>query len=81
MSTYADILEAAMALEPKEREELALTLFESTEVPGGESSPELTQAWMQEVLARSAAYKRGELKAVPWEEVRDEVRRKFGRHA
>jgi putative addiction module component (TIGR02574 family) len=75
MNGYSDILQAALALDPLEREELAITLFESFDepLPAGEATPELSAAWRAEIARRSAAYKRGELQPVPWEQVREEV--------
>lgn len=83
MNGYSDILQAALALDPVEREELAITLFESFEepMPAAEATPELSAEWRAEIVRRSEAYKRGELEPVPWEQVREEVRRKYEHHA
>jgi putative addiction module component (TIGR02574 family) len=81
MSTYTEILQAAMALEPVQREELAVTLWESVEGRSPEDTPELSDAWREEIARRSAAYKRGDLQPIPWAQARDEVRRKYERHA
>jgi putative addiction module component (TIGR02574 family) len=79
MTTYAEILNAAMTLPPHERTELAEVLWESADEPtetNGET-PEISAAWREEIVRRSAAYKRGELQGIPWNQVREEVRRKY----
>jgi hypothetical protein len=38
MTTYSEILEAAMSLAPTEREELAITLFESADEPASDDA-------------------------------------------
>jgi putative addiction module component (TIGR02574 family) len=75
MSTYAEILSAALSLPPHERTELAEVLLESTDDKGRE--PEISAEWRDEIARRSAAYVRGELKGIPWSQVRDEIRRKY----
>jgi putative addiction module component (TIGR02574 family) len=84
MSTFAEVLNAALTLPPHERGELAEALWESMDEPVNgdvQEEPQLSQAWREEIARRSAAYLRGELKAIPWNQVRDEVRRKYQRHA
>ena len=78
MTTYVEILQAALSLPPSEREVLAEVLWESLdeETPDGELAPELSAAWRAEIAERSAAYVRGELRAIPWQTARDEVLRK-----
>src|SRR5688500_18051394 len=79
MTTYAEILEAALTLPPKERTELAEELWESMDEPSAAngSAPEISAAWREEISRRSAAYLRGEIEGIPWKQVREEVRRKF----
>jgi putative addiction module component (TIGR02574 family) len=83
MSSFADILNAALTLPPGQRGELAEVLWESMDEPvaPSEREPEITAAWREEIARRSAAYVRGELKGIPWSQVREEVRRKYEHHA
>lgn len=83
MSTFTEILNAALTLPLDQRNELAEVLWESMDEPTVElpQQPEMSQAWKDEIARRSAAYDRGELKSIPWEQVREEVRRKYHRHA
>jgi putative addiction module component (TIGR02574 family) len=83
MTTYAEILSAAMTLPPHERTELAEVLWESADEPTGNcgEAPEISAAWQEEIARRSAAYKRGELQSIPWNQVREEIRRKYQRDA
>ena len=75
MSTYADILSAALTLPPHERTELAEVLLESAD-GDGQDVP-ISAAWRDEIARRSAAYVRGELSGIPWNQVRDEIRQKY----
>ena len=83
MSTYPEILEAALALPLSQRGELAEVLWESMaeEPDNGEAAPELSAAWRAEIARRSESYVRGELKAIPWQEAREAVLRKHRGHA
>jgi putative addiction module component (TIGR02574 family) len=77
MTTYAEILSAAMALPPHERSELAETLLDSAAADAASNgSSHISAEWKEEIARRSAAYLRGEMKGIPWQQVRDEVRRK-----
>lgn len=67
------ILKEALALAPQERAELVerlLATFHS--VP----DPHLDELWAREAEDRLDAYERGELKAVPAEEVFDRIRQR-----
>jgi putative addiction module component (TIGR02574 family) len=78
MTRYAEILNAAMTLPLHERTELAEVLWESADEPADTNeTPEINAAWREEIVRRSAAYKRGELQGIPWDQVRQEVRRKY----
>ena len=83
MSNYSEILSAALTLPPRERGELAEVLWESMEEPteASDNQPEVSAAWRDEIARRSAAYMQGELTGIPWNQVREEVRRKYERHA
>jgi putative addiction module component (TIGR02574 family) len=85
MSSFSEVLNAALTLPPSERGELAEVLWESMDEPveanGEELAPEISAAWRNEIARRSAAYMQGELTGIPWSQVRDEVKRKHQRHA
>jgi putative addiction module component (TIGR02574 family) len=78
MTTYTEILQAALTLPPSERSDLAEVLWESMDEEQflSDSTPEISAAWRAEIAKRSAAYVRGELKAIPWQTAREEVLRK-----
>ena len=78
MSNYAEILSAALGLPVHERTELAEVLLESAD--SGAEAP-ISAEWRDEIARRSAAYLRGEVKGLPWHQVRDEIRRKYQAHA
>jgi putative addiction module component (TIGR02574 family) len=83
MPDFANILNAALTLPPSQRGELAEVLWESMDEPKDvtHEQPEISAAWRDEIIRRSAAYSRGELKGIPWNQVREEIRRKYQRHA
>lgn len=66
----AKILSESLALPEHERAELVAELLRSLEPPA-ESNVE--QAWEEEVERRLRTYEAGEMKTVPWEQVRDEL--------
>ena len=66
------ILEAAMKLPDAERAMLAEALHKSTLPP---IDPEIQAAWIAECQRRVEAYRRGEMKAIPEETVRENIRR------
>ena len=69
------ILEQVLALAPEERAKVAEFLYLSLDDGAG---PPLSEAWAREIESRLAAYERGEVEAIPAEEVFAELRRKFG---
>jgi len=75
MSTYAEVLNAALSLPVQERTELADVLLASTDVDD-DTGFEMSAAWREEIARRSAEYDRGEVQAIPWDQVREEARRK-----
>ena len=79
MSSYAEILSAALTLPLQERTELAEVLLESAD-GDGQDAP-ISAEWREEIARRSAAYVRGELRGIPWNQVRDEIRQKYQGHA
>jgi putative addiction module component (TIGR02574 family) len=63
----SEILDAALALPRAERAELAAILADSV---GDGASPEQIQAvWLEEARRRLAAYERGELEAVDYDDM------------
>ena len=62
------IFEAALKLEPSERERLAEALWQSIEGQG-----DVDPAWAEEIKERIAAADAGEIDSTPWDEVRDEL--------
>ena len=73
MATSEDILEQLLSLPVETRARLAQQLLESLE-PHNERNRQL---WADEVERRLEAYERGELKAIPGEEVFARLREKF----
>ena len=63
-----EIFEAALKLEPGERERLAEALWQSIEEQG-----DIEAAWVDEVKQRIAAADAGEIDSTAWDEARDEL--------
>lgn len=72
-TTSQDLLEQLLALPVEARARLAERLLESLEPPN-ERNREL---WAEEAERRIEAYERGEMKAIPGEEVFAKLRSKF----
>lgn len=71
MSRSGDaVLREALELPEEERAEIAGALLESLEPPVDEG---VDEAWREEVARRIAAFDAGEIEAIPWEKVRDEL--------
>jgi putative addiction module component (TIGR02574 family) len=68
--TKEQLLAAAMALDPTEREKLADELWRSVD----HAEEDLDESWAKEVEDRIAAYERGEITAKPAEEVVERLR-------
>lgn len=62
------IFEAALKLEPGERERLAEALWQSIDDQG-----DVDAAWAEEIKQRIAAADAGEIDSTPWDEARDEL--------
>jgi len=80
MTTYAEILNAALNLPPSQRTELAETLWGS--LPDEEISvapPQLSEAWQKELARRSAEIDAGTVKYVTYEQMVERARRAAGR--
>jgi putative addiction module component (TIGR02574 family) len=73
MATSEEILEQLLSLPIETRARLAQQLLESL-APPNERNRKL---WAEEVESRLEAYERGELKAIPGEEVFARLREKF----
>ena len=65
----------ALALPPDERVALATELLDSVEVP---DDAEWTAAWREELSRRLEAFEHGTSKSVPWDELRAELRERYG---
>ena len=63
-----EIFEAALKLDPAERERLAEALWQSIEKQG-----DIEAAWTEEIKQRLAAADAGEIDSTPWDEARDEL--------
>lgn len=64
MNSYDELQSRVLELPPDDRGRLAVAVLDSLD---DESIDEQTlETWTQEVLARSAAYSRGELQATDW---------------
>jgi len=66
MDTVEELARKAANLEPSERLRLIEALIYGLDKPDSE----IEQAWVAEAEARYEAYKRGELSAVDWEDIR-----------
>ena len=74
MSTNSEqILKEALALGPQERAELVEQLLATFQSP---PDTDLDELWAREAEERLDAYDRGELKAVPAEEVFERIRQR-----
>ncbi len=68
--TLQEIYREASELPDRDRAELAGMLLESLE---GEPDPEVEAAWAEEVERRIRQIDSGEVKLIPWEQVRAEL--------
>jgi len=66
-----DITSAALGLPAEQRAQLARQLMESLD-----QDPEIEAAWDEEIRQRVEAWQAGVVKEVPWEQVREEARRR-----
>ena len=78
MSTYAEILNAALLLPIHQRMELADALWAS--IDADDPTFGISTEWREEIARRGAAYERGEVEGRPWEQVQKEIRRKYKDH-
>jgi putative addiction module component (TIGR02574 family) len=69
MESVEELAKKAIVLNPQERVRLVEAILHSLDKP----DPEIEKKWIAESEARYDAYKRGELQAEDW----DEIRKKF----
>ncbi len=77
-SKVEELYEKAMQLSEGEREVLSLMLTNAArghEENNGWASPEIEQAWMEEIERREQAYANGEMELIPVEEVFRDLRK------
>ena len=65
--TAQDVYRDALALSEEEREELVRLL--TVQPDDGWGSPEIKQAWLEEIARREKLYQEGKMKTIPAEEV------------
>ena len=63
MTNRDQIVEQALSLPPEDRAFVADALEQSL-ASGGFASPEIAEAWVEEIERRLAAYDRGEVRAI-----------------
>ncbi len=66
METVEQLAHKAMDLSPKER----IKLVEEILCSLNEIDPDIEKAWILESEARYEAFKKGEIEAIDWEEIR-----------
>jgi len=71
MNTFEDLQNEVLRLPSADRGRLAIAVLESLDDEPPDEG--VAEAWANEVLARSAAYSRGELRAVDWREALQEI--------
>ena len=68
-----DVYRDALALSEEEREELIRLL--ATHRDSGFASPEIEQAWMEEIARREKLYAEGKMRSIPGEQVFRDLRK------
>ena len=71
MESVDQLARKAFGLQPTERIRLVEAILYSLDKP----DPDIEQSWIAESEARYEAYKRGELEAIDW----DEIKRRYER--
>jgi len=66
MESIEQLAKKAIGLQPVDRIKLVEAILYSLDKP----NPEIEQSWINESEARYEAYKRGELEATDWEEIK-----------
>jgi putative addiction module component (TIGR02574 family) len=72
MGSFEEVIEAALALSRQERAKLVDAVRASLDHDELPFDP----SWLAEIRRRSAEYKAGKVKTIPWEQVRDRARRR-----
>ena len=80
MATVDDAFAIAQSLTPAERCQLIDRLWDTIPPQGLPQDFKPSEADLVEVKRRWAEYEAGRMKAVPWEEVRDDIRRIIRSH-
>jgi putative addiction module component (TIGR02574 family) len=76
MREAKDILEAAMKLDARQREDLADALWDSLE--RGDEEVAVQQAWEEEIARRCKEIDEGKAEFVEWSAVKAEIARRLG---
>ncbi|MFZ4437525.1 MAG: addiction module protein [Syntrophales bacterium] len=71
MESTAQLAKKAIELRPTERIRLVEAILYSLDKPDAD----IEKSWIAEAEARYEAYKRGELKAIDWDEIRKRYER------
>jgi len=71
MESIHQLAEKAIGLRPTERIRLVEAILYSLDEP----DPDIEKSWVAESEARYEAYKRGELQAYDWDEIRNRYER------
>jgi putative addiction module component (TIGR02574 family) len=71
-----ELFQKALALPPEARAELANSLLESIDPTVDE---EVDAAWQREIVRRMDEISSGEVKTIPWQEVRQKAREMLSR--
>jgi putative addiction module component (TIGR02574 family) len=69
--TAQDVYEVVRQLSSDERERLEVLM--DNDDNSGWASPEIKQAWMEEIERREQLYREGKNPDIPWEEARENV--------
>lgn len=67
-----DVYQEALLLSEEERERLALMLHNS--FSNGFATPEIEQAWLEEIERREKLHAEGKMGSISWEDLRRELR-------
>lgn len=74
--TPQDVYRDALALSEGEREELLQLL--TIQRDSGFASPEIEQAWMEEIARREQLHAEGKMGSVSWEQLGRDLRERYG---
>ncbi len=78
--TTQELLEAALDLDPGERERLVEQLMESLVAEKEFASDEIERAWLGEIQRRSAEIDAGTAELVDWSDVRSRIAARRAQH-